>query len=370
MKRLISFFLLLFALGIAMPASAQYVRLKDIGRFDGWRDNPLVGYGVVTGLAGSGDSARNEVTRQALKNILGRMGLVVTPEQIQSRNVAVVMVTATLPPSANVGDRIDVTVTSIGDARSLSGGSLLMTTLVGPDQRPYALAQGALVVGGYRFEADQNLKQKNFPTTGIVASGATVERAVDASIDRGTGVLTFILSNPDFTTATKVADTLNAQFGATFSGVRSADAVQIRTSGWEGSVNALIARVENIMVEPDAVARIVINERTGTIVAGGNIQISDIVIVQGDLKVSVQIDNSASQQNIYGGFVRDPRGVVVTNTTLDVTEGRDAVMRFSGSTVGDLVQGLTRARVPTRTIIAILQAIKSAGALHAEILVQ
>jgi flagellar P-ring protein FlgI len=369
-KRIASFLLLLLALGIAAPVNAQFVRLKDIGRFDGWRDNPLVGYGVVTGLAGTGDSARNEVTRQALKNILGRMGLMVTPEQIQSRNVAVVMVTSTLPPSANVGDRIDVTVTSIGDARSLSGGSLLMTTLVGPDQRPYALAQGALVVGGYRFEADQNLKQKNFPTTGIVASGATVERAVDASIDRGTGVLTFILSNPDFTTATKVAEALNRQFGPSFAVVRSADAVQIRINGWEGSVNTLIARIENAMVEPDAVARIVVNERTGTIVAGGNIQISDVVIVQGDLKISVQIDNSASQPNINGGYVRDARGVVVTNTTLDVTEGRDAVMHFPGSTVGDLVQGLNRAGVPTRTIIAILQAMKSAGALHAEILVQ
>ena len=153
---------------------ADNVRLKDLGRFLGWRDNALIGYGIVTGLAGSGDSPRSVVTRQALSNVLSRLGANVPGDQLQSRNVAAVMVTATLPPSANVGDRIDVTVTSIGDARSLVGGILLMTPLLGPDQKNYALAQGALVVGGYNFEDNVNLRQKNYPTTGIVAGGANV----------------------------------------------------------------------------------------------------------------------------------------------------------------------------------------------------
>ena len=358
------------ALGVAGSAQANGVRLKDIGRFQGWRDNPLVGYGIVTGLAGSGDSARNEVTRQALKNALGRLGANVLPEQIQSRNVAIVMVTATLPPSANVGDKIDVTVTSIADARSLAGGTLLMTPLIGPDQQTYALAQGALVVGGYRFEADQNLRQKNYPTVGILPDGATVETAVDANIQAGPDGLVFILRNPDFTTAEHVADGINQSLGYGAAKVKSADAVQISTTGLAGPLNTFLSRIENVSVEPDQIARIVINERSGTVVAGGAIQISNVVIAQGDIKVSVSIENSASQPNVFGSFVKDARGLIVTNTRLDVDENKDAVIRSPNTSVGDLVQGLSRVGVKTRDMIAILQAMKAAGALHADILVQ
>jgi flagellar P-ring protein FlgI len=351
-------------------AAASPVRLKDLGRFEGWRDNPLVGYGIVTGLSGTGDSPRNEVTRQALKNALGRLGIIVTADQVQSRNVAVVMVTATLPPSANVGDKIDISVTSIGDARSLAGGSLLMTPLLGPDQQSYALAQGALVIGGYRFEAEQNLRQKNYPTAGILPSGGTVERAVEANLQRDPGGITFVLRDPDFTTAETIASGINQNFGGGIASVKSADAVFISTGKMSGPLNSFLARIENVAIRPDQVARIVINERSGTVVAGGGVQISNVVIAQGDIKVSVSIDNSASQPNIYGGFVRDARGLVVTNTRLDVDEDRNAVLRFPGTSVADLVQGLSRAEVPTRTMIAILQAMKAAGALHADVIVQ
>jgi flagellar P-ring protein FlgI len=353
----------------ATNALANYVRLKDIGRFQGWRDNPLVGYGIVTGLAGSGDSPRNEVTRQALKNALSRLGAMVEPNQIQSRNVAAVMVTATLPPSANVGDRIDVTVTSIGDARSLAGGTLLMTSMLGPDQRTYALAQGQLVVGGYRFEADQNLRQKNYPTVGLLPNGATVEQAVHANLKVDKDWLIFNLANPDFTTAQLVANSINSSLGGEIARVQSADAVYIYGKDWADNFNTLVSRVENVMVSPEQKARIVVNERTGTLVAGGNVQISNVVIAQGDIKVSVRIDNEASNSNIYGGFVRDARGLVVSNTRLDVEE-EDAVIRSSGTSVADLVQALTRAKVKTRSIIAILQGMKTAGALHAEVIVQ
>ncbi len=368
--RLLAFALsLIFALTSAVPVVANSVRLKDIGRFDGWRDNPLVGYGIVTGLAGTGDSPRNEVTRQALRNVLGRMGATVLPEQVQSRNVAVVMVTATLPPSANVGDKIDVTVTSIGDARSLAGGSLLMTPLMGPDRQSYALAQGALVVGGYRFDADQNSRQKNYPTAGVLPGGGTVERPVTASLQGEAGVVSFILRNPDFTTAEAVAAGINNALGGNAASVRAADSIQISTTGWTAPLNSLLTRIENVSVQTDQVARVVINERSGTVVAGASVQISDVVIAQGDIKVSVTIDNAASQPNIYGGFVRDARGVIVTNTRLDVDE-TDAVIRSSGTSVADLVQGLARSKVKTRDMIAILQAMKAAGALHAEIIVQ
>jgi flagellar P-ring protein FlgI len=364
---------LLFILAALMsltPASANEVRLKDLGRFQGWRDNALIGYGIVTGLSGTGDSSRNEVTKQALKNALGRLGISVTPDQVQSRNVAVVMVVATLPPSANVGDKIDVSVNSIGDARSLAGGTLLMTPLLGPDQQPYALAQGALIVGGYRVEADQNLKQKNYPTAGILPNGATVERSVEADLKSSQGGVTFILRDPDFTTAESVAAGINRAFGYGTANVKSADAVQISTLNWQGPLNSYLAQIENVYVHPDRLARVVINERTGTVVAGGDVQISDVVVAQGDIKVSVTIDNSYGQSNINGGFVRDARGLVVTNTRLDVDEDRNAVMRFPSASVADLIQGLSRAEVPTRTMIAILQAMKAAGALHADIIVQ
>jgi flagellar P-ring protein FlgI len=368
--RIFLLLLTLFSALQASPVSANAVRLKDIGRFDGWRENPLVGYGIVTGLAGSGDSPRNEVTRQALRNALGRLGAAVLPGQIQSRNVAVVMVTAMLPPSANIGDKVDVTVTSVGDARSLAGGTLMMTPLMGPDQKTYALAQGSLVVGGYRFDADQNLRQKNYPTVGILPDGASVERSVTANLQTEPNSLVFILKNPDFSTAENVANGINIMFGSGIASVRSADAVYISTNSWGGPLNSMLTRIENVMVETDQIARIVINERSGTVVAGGGVQISEVVVAQGDIKVSVAIDNSYGQSNVSGGFVRDARGLVVTNTKLDINDDKDAVMYFRGSSVADLVQGLSRARVKTRDMISIFQALKAAGALHAEIIVQ
>lgn len=360
------------ALTLGPPlARADEVRLKDLGRFLGWRDNALVGYGIVTGLAGSGDSPRSAATRQALSNTLNRLGASIPPELLQSRNVAAVIVTATLPPSANVGDRIDVTVTSVGDARSLVGGTLLMTPLLGPDQRPYALAQGSLVVGGYQFQDSVNLRQKNYPTSGTLPDGATVESAVGATLVGPDRKLTFILKNPDFTTAQRVADGVNGSVGQGIATVRGADAVLIDTASAGPDVNRLIARIENVSISPDQLARIVINERTGTVVAGSGVRISGVVITQGDIKVAVTVDREASQPYILGGFAPDARSLIVTNSRLDVTEGEgDATVQLPNSTVGDLVQALTRARVGTRNAIAILQAIKAAGALHADIIVQ
>jgi flagellar P-ring protein precursor FlgI len=359
---------------ISQPAAnsreVAEVRLKDIGRFLGWRDNALIGYGLVTGLTGSGDSPRSVATKQALSNVLGRLGANIPPDAMQSRNVAAVMVTARLPPSANIGDRIDVTVTSIGDARSLAGGILLMTPLLGPDQRSYALAQGALTIGGYNFRDNLNLRQKNYPTAGIVSGGATVETQVSANLAVN-GWLTFILNAPDFTTAQRVADSINQILGAGAAKVRSAEAVQIAATGRDE--NRLVAAVENISVTPDQIARVVINERSGTVVAGGGVKISSVVIAQGDIKVSVTTDNQAQP------FFYDPvglgrygdRGMVVTNSKLEVMDDtNDVAVNFPNTTVADLVRGLGQAKVGTRDMIAILQAIKTAGALHAEIIVQ
>ena len=358
------------ALLAAAPALAQQVPLSALGRFDGWRENALIGYGLVTGLAGSGDTRRNEVTRQALRNVLSRLGTSVTEDQISSRNVAVVIVMATLPASANVGDRIDATVSSIGDARSLAGGTLLMTPLMGPDQRPYALAQGPLVAGGHSFESDRNLSQRNYPTTAVLQGGATVETAVDAQILRN-GELAFLLGDPNFATAQSVADAVNGRFGAQTAWVRNADEIRVRYRGDPTQLAGFVAQLQALTVQPTRAPRVVINERTGTIVAGGDVTISSVVISQGDIRVTVTAENYASQPSFISGFASDVRSLIVTNTRLEVEQGeRDAVISFPNTTVADLVEGLSRARVNTRRTISILQAIKAAGALHADIIVQ
>jgi flagellar P-ring protein precursor FlgI len=246
-----------------------------------------------------------------------------------------------------------------------------MTPLMGPDKQSYALAQGSLVVGGYNFQDNLNLRQKNYPTAGLIPGGASVEIPVDASLLGANHELTFILKNPDFTTAQRIADGLNATLGHGEATVRGADAVLIRTSDWGGSINSLVARIEGISISPDQAARIVINERSGTVVAGGGVQISSVVIAQGDIKVAVSVDREASQPYVTGGYAPGARSLIVTNTKLDVNENtNDAVVRLPSTTVADLVQALYRAKVGTRNMIAILQAIKAAGALYADVVVQ
>ena len=355
-------------------AHAAAVPLSGLGRFQGWRDNALIGYGLVTGLAGSGDTRRNAVTRQTLKNVLSRLGTTVTDDDINSRNVAVVIVTAMLPASANVGDRLTITVSSIGDARSLAGGTLLMTPLLGPDQRTYALAQGSVLTGGYDFTSDLNREQRNYPTTAMLEGGATVETAVDAQLLGSDRTVGFVLSEPSFEGAERVAQAVDQQFGAGTAAVRNADEIRIAFRGDTNQFAGFMARLETLPVEPARAARLVINERTGTIVAGGDVRISSVVIAQGDLKVTITGERSASQPGFLGGFASDLDNVssfVVTNTKLTVEDRkRDTVVSFPNTTVADLVQGLSRAKVDTRGIISVLQAIKAAGALHASILVQ
>lgn len=369
MRRTLACLLLTIATAFAAPASAD-VRIKDLGRFQGWRDNALVGYGLVVGLGGSGDSPRNEVTRQALTNVLGRLGTNISADQLQSRNVAAVMITATLPPSANTGDKLDVNVSSIGDARSLVGGTLLMTPMLGPDQHPYALAQGQLVVGGYRFDDNENVQQKNYPTSGVLPGGATVETPVRANLVTPSQELVFILGQPDFTTAQRVADGINSHLGFGMAEVRGADQVAIRAPSAGAELYRLISQIENVEVRPQAAAIVVINERSGTVVAGGQVEISSVVISQGDIKVSVVANRQGSQPSGVDGYLPDVRSLVITNTKLEILPSRDAVVRFPNTTVADLVEGLQRVHVDTRGVINVLQAMKAAGSLHAQIIVQ
>lgn len=373
MRKLVHALALLLSLLVpAQQAMAQQVPVRALGRFDGWRENALVGYGIVTGLAGSGDSRGNAVTRQALRNVLVRLGSSVSEQDISSRNVAVVIVTASLPASANIGDRIDVTVSSIGDARSIAGGTLLMTTLEGPDRQVYALAQGPLVVGGYQFDANQNLAQRNHPTTGRVIEGATIERPVDAKLVDARGELGFLLAQPDFETAQNIANSVNARFGGGTARVNNADRVTIvPPQGSAGELPRFVAEIEGLAVLPARLHRVVVNERTGTIVAGGDVMISPVVISQGDLRITVETHNEGSQPYFTSSLASDVASLIVTNTRLDVEAGKDdATIRMGASAVGDLVQALNALKVDTRRIISILQALKSAGALHADLIVE
>ncbi|AOJ64741.1 flagellar biosynthesis protein FlgI (plasmid) [Burkholderia ubonensis] len=361
--------LLAMMFGIATVSQAQEVRLKDLGRFLGWRDNMLVGYGIVTGLSGSGDTPRSRAMRQALSNVMSQFDLLVPQDQLQSRNVAVVMVTATLPPTSDVGDKIDINVTSIGDARSLSGGTLIMTPLRAADKEIYALAQGPLSVGGYRYDANGNLAQKNHPTVGIVPAGGSVERPVSAGLLSNDGSVTFVVKNADSTTAERIASRINAELGAGRASAVDAHNVRIRAAGMP--LNQLLSRVESMSVAPDRMARVVVNERTGTVVAGGDVKISAVSVTQGDIRVSVATENYASQPGFIGYGDAGVRSLIVSNSQLTVSEQpQNATVTLPHTTVSDLVQSLNRAHVTTRDIISILQAIKSAGALYADLIIE
>ncbi|HSW06356.1 flagellar basal body P-ring protein FlgI [Aquabacterium sp.] len=365
--------LLVMVLWAAFAAHAQPVRIKDLGKISTWRENGLVGYGLVTGLAGTGDSSRNKATRQSLANMLSRFDLAIAADEIQSRNVAAVMVTASLPAHARAGDTLDVTVTSVGDARSLAGGTLLMAPLKGPDGKVYALAQGPLTVGGYRYDANNNLAQKNHPTVGLMSGGAIVEVGMAMAGTRpAIETMTFVLHDADYTTAGRIADALNARLGPGIAEVRDAAGVEVQVpESFRQRLPAFMRQLEALTVEPDRRARVVVNERTGTIVAGGDVRIAKVAVSHGDLRITVASETSVSQPALVRQTGPDVRTEVVTNTRLSV-EDRDTAkfVPAGGTTVAELVQALVRMKTNTRDVIAILQAIKAAGALHADLIVQ
>lgn len=353
-------------------AAIEPVRLKDLGKVAGWRENVLTGYGLVTGLAGTGDSSRNKATRQSIANMLARFDMTVVADDVQSRNVAAVMVTASLSPFARPGDTLDVTVTSIGDARSLVGGALIVAPLKGADGQVYALAQGALSVGGYKYDMNGNVQQKNHPTVASIPNGATVEVGVRNDVSQGGRSVTFVLSEPDHTTASRVAAAINQRLGASLAQANDASGIEIRIpEDRRGRLNDFLSAVENVLVQPDQRAKVVINERTGTVVAGGDVRLSRVAISHGELKVSVETEYSVSQPLAIGHTGAGVQSIAVANSQVGVKEGRETgLITSSGTTVADLVQSLVRIKTSTRDIISILRAVKAAGALHAELVVQ
>jgi flagellar P-ring protein precursor FlgI len=352
--------------------AAGEARIKDIARVQGSRAHALVGYGIVSGLAGTGDSPTSRATRQTLSNLLAQFDLTLPPEAISSRNVAVVLVNANLSNFVRQGDAIDVTVTSMGDARSLVGGNLLLTPLKGPNNRVYVLAQGPLTVGGYRYEANGTLGQKNHPTVATVPGGGLVEVAPPAPDLTRADTFEVSLLEPDYTNAARVADSINAALGEGTAIARDPDAVSVRIpQSYRTRFVELMRVIESLEISPDFRARVVVNERTGTVVSGVNVRIAAAAISYGDLRISIVTDNTVSQPTL----LREPgdsiRTEVVANSRIDLQEADGATLITQpGGTIADLVQALGRLRISGRDVVSVLKALKAAGALHAELVVQ
>ena len=363
---------LMAALCLPQSGTAAGARIKDIARVQGTRAHALVGYGIVSGLAGTGDSQSNRTTRQTLSNLLAQFNLTLPPDSVTSRNVAIVLVSANLPNFVRQGDVIDVTVTSMGDAKSLEGGNLLLTPLKGPNNRSYVLAQGPLTVGGYRFEANGTVGQKNHPTVGTIPGGGLVEVAPPApDLDRAE-TFSVSLIEPDYTNAARVADAINTALGAGTALAHDPDAVDVRTpAAYHGRFVELMRVIESLEIAPDFRARVVINERTGTVVSGINVQISAAAIAYGDLRISIVTDNTVSQPTLLVNPGDSIQTQTVSNSHIDLQEQHGATLVTQpGGTIADLMQALGRLGISARDVVSVLKALKASGALHAELIVQ
>lgn len=357
----------LLALTPSAPANAKTTRIKDIVDFEGVRENQLVGYGIVVGLNGTGDSLNNSpFTEQSLIAMLERLGVNVRNQNLNTGNVAAVMVTATLPPFMNQGSKLDVSLSSLGDAKSLQGGTLLVTPLKAADGEVYAVAQGSLNIAGFSVEGDSATVIKNIPTTGRIPGGAIIEREIDFRLE-DLQEIRLALRNPDFTTSRRIAQAINGFASARLAEPEnSASVVLRRPSSYQGSIVDLITDIEQLPVQPDQIARVVIDERSGVIVMGADVTVSTVAIAQANLTVKITETPQVSQPN---PFAEQGTTVVVPRTDIDVNTGPDAKLTVveTGVTLQDLVTGLNRLGIPPRDVITILQAIKTAGALQADI---
>jgi flagellar P-ring protein precursor FlgI len=341
-------------------------RIKDIADFEGVRDNPLVGYGLVVGLNGSGDSLRNSAfTAQSLEAMLERLGVSTRGQDLKTKNVAAVMVTATLPPFARQGSRLDISVSALGDAKSLQGGTLLVTPLRGADGETYAVAQGQLAIGGFSAAGEAETVVKGVPTSARVAAGAIVEREVDFALDQLERVR-IALRNPDFTTASRIAEAINGRLGTGLAAATDPATVELQIGGRRaGQISGLLTEIEQLKVEPDQPARVLIDESSGIIVMGQDVRISQVAVAQGNLTVRVTETPQISQPEPLsnGETAAAPR----TQIQVDEQDGQKLALLPEGISLQELVSGLNALGVGPRDLISILQAIKAAGALQADI---
>jgi len=357
------------ALPAAPAARAAEVRLKDLVEVEGVRGNDLLGYGLVVGLNGTGDSLRNSpFTEEVMANILERLGVNVGGEPFRSKNAAAVLVTATLPPFARAGGRIGVTVSAIGDAKSLLGGTLIMTPLNAADGQIYAVAQGPVVAGGAQASGEGAQVALGVPTSGTIPEGARVEREVPFAFD-GLSVLRLALRNPDFTTAARIEQAINAEFGRPVAAMTDPGTVAIDVGRARMPTAAgLIARIEGLVIDPDERAVVVVDHRSGTIVMGADVRISRVAVAQGNLSLRVAEAPVAVQPNPFAAG----ETVVLPRSTAEVTEapGNGLAELGGGSDLAEVVAGLNALGVAPRDMIDILMAIDAAGALHAELTVR
>ncbi|MDR1875667.1 MAG: flagellar basal body P-ring protein FlgI [Synergistaceae bacterium] len=337
------------------------VRIKDVVEVEGARSNQLSGIGIVMGLAGTGD--KSPMAMQMMKNVLQQYGVTVDEKSIRSKNVAVVSLTADLPPYVRPGQTIDLNVSTMGDAKSLQGGTLLQAPLRAADGNVYAVAQGPVLVGGYTASGAAATTTKNVPTAGRIPRGAIVERDVPADYTGG-GQMALLLRNPDFTTAQRISDAINSVFGAV---ARPSDAGRIVVDlpgQYVGAPTAFLAKMEKLEIQPDNIARVAVNERTGTVVMGGDVKISSVAVAHGGLTVSVAESPNVVQPNPLGG------GQTAIEDRTDITadeEGASMIAMPATTTVRDLVRVINAIGASPRDIIEILQAINEAGALHGQL---
>jgi flagellar P-ring protein precursor FlgI len=355
---------IVLVLGLADASLAAPVRVKELVDVQGVRDNALYGYGLVVGLAGTGDSEMVYFTSQSISGMLGRLGIRIDPKDVRVRNTAAVMVTARLPAYARPGTHLDVNVGSMGNARSLAGGVLLVTPLTGPDGQVYAIAQGPVQAGGFDSVSAGTRVQKNQPTSGTVPSGATIERSVAANLEKGPLILG--LRRPDFTTALRIADAVNKSLGGNSARALDPASIEIQpTAEWKGKVVNLLAKIETLEVDPDQRAHIVVSERTGTIVAGEGVRIRPVAVAHGGLLIQVTQTPFVSQPNAMARTGRTVSGRTA-NIEAQESNGR-AVALPATSTVEDLVKALNMIGVGPRDLVAVLQAMKAASAIDADL---
>jgi flagellar P-ring protein precursor FlgI len=350
---------------MSSAAWADQIRIKDLVEFDGVRANDLVGYGLVVGLNGTGDGLRNApFTEEIMSNLLERLGVNVTGEQYQPKNVAAVFVTATLPPFARAGGQIDVTVSAIGDAKSLLGGTLIMTPLNGADGQIYAVAQGAIIAGGISAEGEASKTVKGVPTAGMIPSGGRVEREVDFDFTQ-LDSMRLGLREPDFTTAARIESAINQQMGNGFAEMLDAGTVLLNTKG--RSPAHLVSKIENIEVRPETKARVVVDQRSGTIVMGEDVRISRVAVAQGNLTLRIDETPMVVQPNPFS----EGETIVVPRSAVDIQNapGTGLAEVSGGTNLSEVVAGLNALGVAPHDMIDILKSINAAGALHAEFVV-
>lgn len=358
---------LVSALNILSANLASAARIKDIADVEGVRGNQLFGYGVVIGLNGTGDGNMSQFTTRSISNLLQRLGIQVRPQDVRTKNVASVIVTATLPAFVRPGTKIDITLSSMGDAKSLQGGTLLFTPLKAADGNVYAVSQGPVSVGGFSVQGGGDTAQRNHPTVGTISSGAIVERSIPFDLFQS-GRVRIVLREPDFTTMTHVVSGINAALGRPIAQAMDSGVVEVAIpEDVKGDPINFVSQVENVQIETDIGARVVVNERSGTVIMGENVRIDKVALAHGNLSIAIRSDTAISQPQ---GFSPQGQTAAVTNTDVTVGEENRALSVLGGDvTLADVVAALNALGASPRDLISIFVALKKAGALKADLII-